>query len=329
MILLYALACSFDNDQTGDPESEAIAAVKGYTAGELTALADAAVDLRDASPDADGWAAGDTADIESAWYDVRTHYERIEGAIAVLFPELDVSTDQRYDAFIADGPDEDLFDGEIVTGDHAIERIIWAERIPAPVLAFEQGLPYYSPAALPADEAEATRFRDELCQRFVDDTASMETQFEPLALDAAAAFRGVIGSMAEQYEKASLASTGQDESRYSAHTLGDMRANLEGGETIYEAFTPWLTTLDGGADLDADILAGFARVDAGYAAIEGDAIPEVPATWNPDDPSAEDLATPYGQLYTLLSTEADPTIEGSLVHRMTAAADLLGIAQIP
>jgi len=109
--------------------------------------------------------------MESAWVDVRDGYERVEGAIAVLFPDLDVSADQRYDYFIATGPDDDLFDGEGVTGDHAIERIAWADRAPRSVVMFESGLPYYSPAAFPADDAQAAAFRDELCQRFVDDTA--------------------------------------------------------------------------------------------------------------------------------------------------------------
>lgn len=329
-MISFLLACTYDNDKGTDLESQAQADVKAYVAEELAGVADAAVALQSAAPtpDADGWGAGETAGMESAWLDVRDGYERVEGAIAVLFPDLDVSTDQRYDYFIATGPDDDLFDGEGVTGDHAIERIAWADRAPESVVTFESGLPFYSPAAFPADEEQAAAFRDALCQRFVDDTAAMDEQFAPLTLDSAAAFRGVIASMAEQYEKVNLAATGEDESRYAQRTLGDMRANLEGGEAIFEAFRPWLLEVEGGDALDADIAAGFDRVGAGYDSIAGDAIPAVPEGWNPDDPSEADLATEYGQLWSLLSTEADPSLTGSLVGGMTQAADTLGIPQI-
>lgn len=329
--LLLLIACKNDNDRPADLEAEAILAVKDYTASELDKLAAAAVSIQGAAPapDADGWTSAETAALEASWKDARASYERVEGAIAVLFPDLDVATDERYDGAIAEGPDEDLFDGEGFVGVHAVERVVWADRHPTWVVEFESGLPYYVPAAFPATEAETSAFRDELCQRLVDDAASMVDQFTPLALDAAAAFRGVIGSMSEQVEKVALASTGEDESRYAQYTLGDMRANLEGGVEIYAAFKPWLESLDGGSALDADIQAGFARLESAYAAVQGDAIPEVPETWNPDDPSEEDLATDYGQLWLLVSTEADPEVAGSLVERMGAAADLLGIPQLP
>lgn len=331
MILPLLLACTNDNDKLVDLEVQAILDVKDLTAQELDNLASAAVAIQSnaPAPDADGWGSGETASLEASWKDARLAYERVEGAIAVLFPDLDAATDERYDGFIAEGPDDDLFDGDHVTGVHAIERIVWADRHPSWVVEFESGLPNYTPAAFPATADEATRFRDGLCQRLVDDTADMRDQFEPLALDSSAAFRGVIGSMAEQYEKVLLASTGEDESRYAQFTLADMRGNLSGGRDIYEAFAPWVIAQDGGADIDADIRAGFDRVEAGYDAISGDAIPAVPDTWNPDAPSEADLATPYGELFTLLSTEADPTIDGTLVERMTAAADLLGIPQLP
>lgn len=330
MLLPLLLACSFDNDRGDDPEALAQAEVKTFVAGELGAVADAALALQAAAPtpDADGWGPGETAAMEAAWVDVRVGYEHVEGAIAVLFPDLDHSSDQRYEAFIATGPDEDAFDGEIVTGNHAIERIVWTGRHPEEVVAFESGLPYYAPAAFPADEAEATTFRDGLCQRFVDDTAAMDEQFAPLTLDSAAAFRGVIASMAEQYEKVSLAATGEDESRYAGHTLADMRANLDGGAAIYAAFQPWLVGVEGGEALDTAITEGFARVDAAYAAVDGNAIPPVPEDWNPDAPSAEDLDTPYGRLWSTLSTEADPTQDGALVASMMSAADALGIPQL-
>jgi len=330
VILLLALGCRYDNDKGTDLETQAQLDVKDYVGKQLAGLAEAATAMQDAAPepDADGWQSGQTADLELAWGEARDRYERVEAAIAVLFSGLDVSTDQRYDYFVANGPDDDLFDDRIVTGDHAIERIVWADRMPDSVLAFESSLPYYSPAAFPSDEEEAAEFQDLLCQRFADETAEMDDEFAPLALDSAAAFRGVIASMSEQREKVALASTGEDESRYAQRTLADMRQNLEGGRAIYDAFVPWLESRDGGADLADAIDAGLDRVDAAYADIDGDAIPEVPADWNPDDPSADDLATPYGQLWTLLSTESDPDAPGSLVGSMSDAADLLGIPQL-
>jgi iron uptake system component EfeO len=330
-VILILLACQKADDQATDPEAKAILAVKDYTAKELEALASAATALQAAAPapDADGWSSGETAAIEVAWKDARVRYERVEGAIAVLFPDLDAAIDERYDGFIAEASDDNLFDGEGVTGIHGIERIVWADRHPPGVMEFESALPDYTPAAFPASEIEATDFRDGLCQRLRDDTASMRDQFEPLALDSAAAFRGAIGSVAEQTEKVNLASTGEDESRYAQHTLADMRANLDGGYATIEAFEPWLLSLDGGEEIQRGIDEGFARLQAAYEAVDGDAIPAVPETWNPDSPSEEDLATEYGQLWLLLAEESDPELAGSLVERMTAAADLLGIPRIP
>lgn len=322
--------CTKDNDAE-DYEADAILAVKDIVAADIGNFRTAAQGIHDGAPtpDADGWSA--TADgaavdaMKGQWAAARIAYERVEGAIAVLFPDLDASTDERYDGFIADAPDDNLFDGEGVTGVHGIERILWADSHTEAVIAFESGLSGYTPAAFPATEAEATDFRDGLCQRLVDDVGEMNSSFEPLALDAAAAYGGVVGSMAEQVEKITLAQTGEEESRYARHTLQDMRANLDGGLEIYGAFSPWIVAQDGGQELDDQVRAGFQRVQDAYDAIPGTSLPEVPATWSSTDPSAEDLATDYGQLWSLLQEESDPEVEGSLVSAMLAAADLIGI----
>jgi iron uptake system component EfeO len=325
-------ACSGDGDAT--PEERALLDVKAYVAGELGALHQAALDLQAAAPepDTDGWNATDDAaavtSMREAWKRARLTYERVEGAIAVLFPHLDASTDERYDGFIAEADDDDLFDGTGVTGVHGIERILWADVHPPHVVTFETALPGYVEARFPATEAEATAFRDALLGRLVDDTRTMRDDFGPLALDPAAAFRGVIGSMEEQLEKVTLAATGEDESRYAQHTLGDMRANLEGGRAIYGAFREWVRG-EGGAELDARIVAGFDGIAAQYAMHPEDGIPEVPDGWNPDAPSAEHLATPYGELWQLLTEESDPDVDGSLVAEMNAAAETIGIPQLP
>jgi iron uptake system component EfeO len=330
--LLALVACQPADDTS--PEDDATLAVKAYVTDELGHLHDAAVALRDAAPapDDDGWNATADADavgrMRTHWSEARVAYERIEGAIAVLFPDLDAATDERYDGFLEEGADDDLFDGEGVIGVHGIERILWADAHPPETVAFESALSGYQPAAYPTDAAQAAAFRDELVQRLVDDVAEMQSSFEPLALDPAAAYSGVVGSMAEQLEKVALAATGEDESRYAEHTLADMRANLEGGRSLYEAFVPWLTGEPGGEALHADVSAGFDRIEAGYADHQGDGVPPVPDGWSAE-PTDEQRVTSYGQLFTMLEHEADPEADDSLVRAMIDAAELMDIPVAP
>jgi iron uptake system component EfeO len=329
-LVWFLVACS---DPDPSPADVATLEVKAYIEAELDALALASADLADAAPapDADGWnATDDAAAVEAmraAWRRARVHYERIEGAIALLFSDLDTSTDARYDGFIEDSPDPNLFDGAGVTGVHGIERILFADAHAPEVLAFESVLPNYVAARFPMNEIEARDFREGLLQRLVDDVEAMRAGFEPLALDPAAAYRGVVGSMEEQLEKVNLAATGEDESRYARHTLADMRANLEGGVAVYGVFSEWIVA-EGGAEEDAAIRAGFDRLEAQYALTPGDAIPEVPADWNPVSPDPAHLATPYGMLFELLSFESDPVAPDSLVTRMNLAGDRIGIRRV-
>lgn len=328
---LALVACQADDTP---PEEQATLAVKTIVTDELGNLHAAAVALQGAAPDPDddGWDATADADavgrMRTHWAEARVSYERIEGAIAVLFPDLDAATDERYDGFLEAAPDSDLFDGDGVTGVHAIERILWADAHPPETVAFEMALEGYQPAAYPADRAQAAAFKDELVQRLVDDVAAMQESFEPLALDPAAAYSGVVSSMAEQLEKVDLAATGEDESRYADHTLADMRANLEGGRELYDAFVPWLTGEPGGEALHEQVMAGFERVEAGYADHPGNGVPPVPEGWSAE-PSDELRATPYGQLFDMLEHEADPGADDSLVRAMIDAADLMEIPVTP
>ncbi len=316
-------------------QEAALKGVKQYVQSNLDALNAAAVALQTAAPaaDADGWSASAdaaaVASMRAEWKKARTAYERVEGAIAVLFPDLDVSTDERYDGFLALGADTNLFDGEGVTGVHAIERVLWADAIPASVVTFEKEIPGYKAAAFPANAAEAEDFKAKLCARLVSDTQKMKADFAPLALDTAAAYRGVIGSMAEQVEKVTKAASGEEESRYAQYTLADLRANVEGGKETFAAFKGWLLEKSGGSDQEAKIAAGFKRLDAAYALLTGDSLPAVPATWSSAKPSEADLQTPFGKLFKALQDEADPEKAGSLVFDMNTSADLLGIAQLP
>lgn len=334
-IALAACGLAACGDEPADLEAQAVLGVKAYVQSQLAAMETCAQSLADhaPAPDADGWShASDTAAVDAMradWRCLRTSYERVEAAIAVLFPQYDASLDERYDGFIADGADANPFDAMGVTGVHGVERILWAGEHPPQVVAFEESLVGYGEARTPATEEEARNFRDALVGLILSDLRAMQADFAPAALDAASAFRGVIASMAEQLEKTNFAASGEDESRYAQFTLGDMRANLAGGREIYAHFQPWLRSLDGGDALDASVLAGFARVASVYDTLPGDALPPVPSTWNPRMPSIEDAATPYGMLHALLIEESDVRKDGSVVDQMSKAADLLGIPQLP
>ena len=333
------LACSNAPDDSaggGDYKTQATLDVKNYVAGELQKLTAASEALQKAAPaaDDDGWnAKDDTAaldDMKKAWNQARDAYEHIEGSIAVLFPELDASTDERYDGFIAVAGDDDLFDGKGVTGVHAIERILYSDVIPEKVVKFESKLDGYVAAAFPSNKAEADAFKNELCKRLVDDLTSMRDMFADAtankALGSDTAFRGMIGSMREQSEKTELAASGEDESRYAQRTLDDMRANLEGAKAVFNAFKPWI---EASTEKSQDIQDGFAEIGDAYSAVQGAALPEVPDDFNPSNPSADDLATPYGKLWKLLVDKTNLNDDASLVSTMTAAADEMKIPVLP
>jgi iron uptake system component EfeO len=333
ILLLAISACA---PSPADLERDARRNVRDEITTQLTTLETAARDLQAAAPaaDGDGWNATSDADavmrMRAAWGRMRVAYEHVEGAIAVLFPELDRSIDARYDDFIATRPDTNLFDDQGVTGMHAVERILWSDAIPTHVTAFESGLPGYVAAAFPANASEASAFRDQLVQRMIDDAVQLRSQFGTVReLDSATAFRGVIGSMAEQVEKVDKAATSEEESRYAQYTLADMRANLDGAQRTFAAFRTWLVSVDGGNALAQQIDARFAALEAQYATLSGDALPPVPDGYNPDAPSPEQAASPYGMLRTTLVAESDPDHAGSIVALMNQAAMMMGIPVLP
>jgi iron uptake system component EfeO len=318
-----------------DPRTQVTLAVKQVITDNLEALVQGSLALQAAAPepDDDGWNATDDAPaveaMKAAWRDTRDAYERIEGAIAVLFPNYDLSTDERYDGFLAlNGPDTDLFDGQNVTGVHAVERILWSDQIPAAVVEFESTIDGYLEARFPATRDEATRFKTGLCQRLVDDVRAMRHDFEPLALDLASAYRGVAGSLLEQLEKISLASTGEDESRYAQRTLADMRANLAGGLQILTAFSPLIQAM-GETDLALRVTERLMLIaDAYDQASDSDALPPVPDGWNPDDIGEAQRATPFGQLYVLLQVNTDTMVPDSAVSLFDELGEKLGIPRL-
>ena len=333
--LIGFLALALGACASASPEDQAKAQVTASIKAELDSLAASVKAIQAAAPVArtEGWTlAQDQAAIEtmkSRWKIGRASYERIEGAIAILFSDIDNTFDNRYTKFLDEnGADNNLFDDQNVTGNHAVERILWSNEIPQAVIAFEFEHDGYVAARFPMNAQEATDFKTRLCQKLIDDTVLMQTQFSTaVVLDNAAAFRGVIGSMGEQREKVKLSATSEEESRYAQHTLGDMRGNLEGAQLTFDAFKAWLVAEKGDA-LSAQIQARLDVVKAAYLSIGGDAIPPVPVGFDPNLPTTADLATPYGMLFTLLDAESDPDHSGSAVALMNQAADLMKIPQL-
>ncbi len=337
---LVACAClmaACADEPTPTESQAALSVVKRDITHDLAELAAATRALQAAAPapDADGWDANrDRAAVtamRAEWRRARGAYERIEGAIAVLFPHLDVSTDERYEGFLAEIPgrrDDNLFDGEGVTGMHAIERILWADAHPERVARFERALPGYVAPAWPSNLQEARDFRDGLCARLVRDVEQMRSEFAPVALDPSAAFRGVIGSMEEQVEKVEKAASAEEESRYAQVTLYDMRQNLEGARRSWVAFRPWVIAR-GGTTIATAIDARFSALRERYDTVPGDALPPVPEGWNPDAPTAAHARSAFGQLRAFVLAESDPARDGSIVREMNGAADLLGIPRLP
>jgi iron uptake system component EfeO len=316
------------------PEQQALLDVKAFVQHNLDALAANSRALCEAAPTpvARGWDSALDKDaivaMRAAWKRARPDYERIEGAIAVLFPELDRSTDERYDGFLETESDVELFDDRGVTGNHAIERILFSDAIAQRVIDFEQGLgAKYQPARFPQNQEEAASFKNSLCARWAQETRSMADDFRPLALDPASAYRGVVGSMQEQVEKVQKAATGEEESRYAQFTLADLRANLEGARKTYEAFRPWALS-KGASREDEVILTAFGALAALYGGFAGDAIPAVPATWSNVNPSSKDMTTDFGRLFSAVQHAADVDTEGTLAAEMSKAADKMGIPQL-
>ena len=319
-----------------EQRAKAVQAMHDALLVDVQALSQAVSDLKDAAPTpADrGWDktldAAAIASMRAAWVRARTAYEHIEGALAPLFPDIDTSIDARYDDFLTNlgaAGDAYLFDDQGVIGMHAVERVLYADVIPARVVTFEMSLPGYVAAAMPATSQEAADFKNKLCAKLIADTKTLLGEWTPAKIDVAIAYSGLVSLVTEQREKVVKASTSEEESRYSQRTMTDLRDNLAGTKTAYAVFQPWLLAkTNGGADLDRDILAGFGRLDAAYSQVQGEAIPAPPATWSAEAPSAADLMTPFGQLYASVTAQVDRTKTDSVVSKLDTAGTLLGFA---
>src|SRR5450432_441255 len=337
--LLGALGTMGCGSNADSQEEMVASAMQKSLQGRLTTLWTAAQALQAAAPapTGRGWDktmdAQALTDMKTAWMQARDAYEHVEGATAPVYPDLDVSMDERYDGFLGSltQGDPDLFDDQGVTGMHAIERILYADVTPPAVVTFEMPLPGYVAAAWPATAAQATEFKTKLCARLVTDAKSLLDGWTPAKIDVSSAFQGLIGLVNEQQEKVNKASTNEEESRYSQRTMADLRANLDGTTAIYELFSAWLETkpsmgtTPSGADVDASINAGLAGLKTLYDGVTGDAIPSPPVTWSAEAPSAADLQTPFGMLYSRIHAAVNPSKADSIVSHMNDGAKLLGI----
>jgi iron uptake system component EfeO len=336
-IIAIATGCSSSkSDSDAKFETSVTSGVHDTVLGDMGDLISAATDLQTDAPlpTGRGWDATLDADaitkMKADWVRARSDYERMEGAIAPIFPQLDFTLDARYDDFLASlggNGDPDPFDDMGVTGMHAIERILYSDSIPQRVVDFEDKLPGYAVAAFPLTEQDAADFKNKLCARFISDATELQNEWGPSHIDLGSSFKGLISLMNEQQEKVSKAATGEEESRYSQHTMDDIRDNLTGTKTVYELFQPWLVSKSGGMAIDTQIEKGFATLATTYAMFPGDTIPEPPATWSSFDPTADDLATPFGELFSAIQLSVDQQNMGSVVAEMNAAAVTLGFPE--
>lgn len=330
-LLLVVAACGKADEDA--QRSRVERDMKAWLAGNISEFRAAAEELQAAAPTPQGrgWSKVDDADailrMQQAWGRARDAYELIEGAIAPLFPESDTATDARYDDFLTAlgaAGDPKPFDAEGVVGVHAIERILWADRVPQAAIDFEKGIPGYRAPAFPATEVEALEFKRELATKLTRDIAQLEQQLKPLELDIAFAFRGLIDLTNEQLEKVDRAATGREESRYAQTTLRDLRANRAGCLAAYRLFRPWLLAR-GRSDLDAQVMRAFERLERAYATESGTALPRPPANWSSLEPKPEHLTTPFGKLFSVVKHETDDKQPDSLSASLMSVADALGL----
>lgn len=269
-------------------------------------------------------------DMQNAWRRARSAWEHVEGAIAPAFAGLNVSMDARYEDFLTGlGPtgDNNLFDGTGVIGMHAIERILFAAEIRPEIVAFERGLPGYQPAAYPATDHEAIAFKTQLVQRLVDDVTALSDAWQPAAVDLGMAYVGLVSLMNEQQEKVNLAVTGEEESRYSNITLFDLRNNLDGTQKVYDLFREWIRSKASAESSDQQIQNRFVSLMQAYYTPHSDSLPAIPENWSSENPTPDNLSTPFGALWKQIRDSVDPSSRGSVVFEMNQIAMVLGFPE--
>jgi iron uptake system component EfeO len=266
--------------------------------------------------------------MRDAWKRVRIAWEQVEGAIAPMFNDLNITMDSRYEDFLlAPGTHGDpyLFDANGVIGMHAVERILFAPVTRLEVVTFETALPGYRQAAYPATDNEAIAFKTQLVQRLIDDASLLASSWKPEDVDIAAAYQGMVDLMNEQQDKVGLAAKGAEESRYSNITLADLRNNVTGTHQAYDLFREWIHSKSSATSSDQQVQDQFSSLKNAYAVTPGESLPAAPPGWNPGNPT---LDSDFGKLWQQVHNSVDPDSRGSVVFEMNRIADLLGLTGI-
>ena len=331
--LLTLSGCSSKDKTDAEYAADVVGSMHQFLLGAVQELNHAARDLETAAPATAGrgWNDDDQAAIASmkkAWIRTRMAWEQAEGTIAPLFPPLNQALDARYDELLAVRADDDLFDGQGVTGMHAIERIVYAPEIPSSVTTKEMALTGYRAAAWPATEAEANEFKTKLCGQLVADSQTLVDEWQPRAIDLPGVFAGLTALINEQQEKVKLAANHEEESRYSQRTMGDLRDNLVGTRAVYGLFVPWLLAKPYGDSMDVKVQQAFDRLEQTYAGVPGDSIPSPPPSWSSTMPTPEDQQSPFGQLYSSVVLEVDASHADSAAAAMNRVAIALGLPPV-
>jgi iron uptake system component EfeO len=335
VVVLGCVACGSNDDSSSSlPTDDAYAAavrddMRQLTFEDIHTLSQSADDLCaqvPLHPNDSGWdATEDAAALDGmrvSWRWTRSSFEHIQAVIAPQFPDTLAQLDARYEDF-----SESVYHPFFASGFeglHAIERVLWADRIPSQVVEFESTLPNYIAAAWPTTSAEANAFKLGLCGELNDDVGLLESQLVLTTLRVDAIFLELVSSMNVPKDQVTKFTLGADASRYSSRTLADLRDMLAGVRKIYAPYRAWIRGKPNGEKIDARILAGFEALSAAYQKIPGDTLPQAPKGWSNENPSAEDLATPFGELYRAADAAADANDDESLVNQLKRAAHLLG-----
>lgn len=337
LLAVGSMACGCNGNTQKDTarRAEVVAALKQHLEARVADWVAASRALQEAAPQgtAEGWSAATNAAVDAmkaAWFKGRRAYELVEGAMAPLFPESDAATDSRYEDFLVrlgSRPDTYYFDDEGVVGMHAIERILWADAVPDPVVQYEATLPGYVKAAFPSTAQEAADFKNKLAGRLVKDTETLQKNLQAMHPDIAFVYRGLLDLVREQVEKVDKTASGEEESRYAQATLTDLRSNLDGCEAAYGILRPWLRDKNDGVATDQKITAAFADLRRLYTSSKD--MPTPPADWSSVDPTPAALQTPFGKLFAATKQAADEASPGSLVAQLRGAAKILGLPEMP
>lgn len=337
-VLLGCVACgSTDDDASGaapsddERQTQIRDDVRHSAFEDIQLLVQSADELCIQAPklsyDGPGWDAVEHAaaidGMKVSWRWARSGYERSKGVLSPQFPDTVAQLDARYEDH-SEPASYNLFSGQSWGGLHAFERILWADQIPTRVVEFESALPGYVAASWPTTGMDAFEFERTMCGELIDDLGVLESQWAITTLQVDAVFLELVSLMSEPREQLVKSVSGADESRYSQRTLADLRDTLIGTRKTYPPFRDYLRQKPNGSKVDAKILAGFEELSSAYQEVPGDTFPSAPATWSSENPSAADLATPFGKLYQAVDAAADPDDDQSLVTQMTLAADLLG-----